>query len=54
MYIPGHILGRNKNKVNLSFFAFVSFFVFFPPIILILILIRRREKDEEGYEDEEG
>ena len=24
MYIPGHILGQNKNKVKLSFFVFFS------------------------------
>ena len=40
MYIPGDILGRNKNKVNLSFFVFFS--------------SSDEDEDDRREEDEEG
>ena len=48
MYIPGHILGRNEKKVNLSFF------VFFSSSDEDEDEDDWREEDEEGYEDKEG
>ena len=45
MYIPGHILGQNKNKVNLSFFVFFSSYDEDEDED------DRREEDDEGYED---